>query len=366
MRTEEILALQSAVRSVGADRIEALATTPDSARTVPKGALRALGEMGLLTPRGVEDGGEGMPNHLEWTFVAEELAKVDAGTALDVIASAFAAVLVSRGGTSAQRAGLLSGGSDARRGTVLYYEGFGRSPDELTATGDGAGGGFRISGRKIGVVRAGESAYGVVIVRRGDELHAAALPHETLRGLTTVRDDAVGGQLGARAATMSTVELDEVDADPLTEADELTVHRCVAGYRLAVASSAIGTGAAAVRYAADYATSREAFGHPIAEYQGVAFPLVDATIALDAARLAVQDLATDLDELSHPAEIVTRTGAAVSAASRAATGAAVVGVNTLGGHGYLTDHPVERWYRDAAVLAALDFDPLSSDWSSTH
>jgi alkylation response protein AidB-like acyl-CoA dehydrogenase len=36
-------------------------------------------------------------------------------------------------------------------------------------------------------------------------------------------------------------------------------------------------------------------------------------------------------------------------------------INTLGGHGFLTDHPVERWFRAAVTLAAVDFDPLLAD-----
>jgi hypothetical protein len=38
-----------------------------------------------------------------------------------------------------------------------------------------------------------------------------------------------------------------------------------------------------------------------------------------------------------------------------------IGVNSLGGHGYLQDHPVERWYRAATTLSAVDFDPLALD-----
>lgn len=365
-RTEEVIALRSAVRSVAADRVNALPTSPDASGTVPDGALRALADMGLLTPHLLEDGGEGMPNHLEWTVIAEELAQADAGTAVDVIAAAYAAVLVNVCGTPEDRAALLPPARGLPRGTILYFEGFGRSPLELAATAEPADGRVRLEGRKIGVVRATDGAFGVAIIRNGDRLQAAALRAEALDELTVVRDDQAAGKLGARSAATATVDLDGAPADLLDGADELTLHRCVAGYRLAMASVAIGTGTAAVRYAAEYASTREAFGRPIAEYQGVAFPLVDATIALEAAQLDGQALAACLEEITDPAVLATRTGEVVSAASRAATTAAVTAVNTLGGHGYLTDHPVERWYRDAAVLATFDFDPLASDWSATH
>jgi alkylation response protein AidB-like acyl-CoA dehydrogenase len=131
-----------------------------------------------------------------------------------------------------------------------------------------------------------------------------------------------------------------------------------------VASILVGVAAAAVAYAAGYASERVAFGHTIASFQGVAFPLVDADMGVDAARLAIRDLAAGLVDIGDLQELSDATGAAVGAASQAASTAVTAAVNTLGGHGYLTDHPVERFYRDAAFLAAIDFDPLATEWSA--
>ncbi len=60
-------------------------------------------------------------------------------------------------------------------------------------------------------------------------------------------------------------------------------------------------------------------------------------------------MATDLE--AHTTEAVNYSGAVATQATRDA-------IQVLGGHGFITDHPVELWYRSAMAMAALDFDPL--------
>ncbi len=65
--------------------------------------------------------------------------------------------------------------------------------------------------------------------------------------------------------------------------------------RLLNASAQVGTGQRAIEYAAEYATTRIAFGTPIAGFQGVSFPLAEGIMRLDAARLEINDVAERLD-----------------------------------------------------------------------
>ena len=352
------------MRAVGTNRLAAVSPHPDRTGVIPDDVLRALGGMGLLSPRAVDDGGEGVPDHLAWTMIAEELATADAGTALDVVLGAYAAVIVGRCGTDEQRRRLAALG-DTERGTVLYFEGFGRSPLELETTASPAGAGWVLAGRKTAVVRARTSSFGIAFARSGTDLLAFLLPASSLAALVVERDDGASGKPGARSAATSTVELTPAAAAELLGGGApLDRHRNVAGMRLAIASILVGVGAAAVRYAAHYASGREAFGRTIAAFQGVAFPLVETEMAIEAARVAIRDLAADVEHIDDAVALASRTGEAVAAAAHAASVATTTAVNTLGGHGYLTDHPVERWYRDVAVLAAIDFDPLLTEWSA--
>ena len=362
-RTEEFVALQSAVRAVAADRIAAQTPSPDRSATVPPAALQALHAMGLRAPRAVRDGGEGIPDHLGWTAIGEELGRADAGTALDVVIGAYASIIVTTCGDEEQRRALEAAGA----GTVLYYEGYGRSPLELETTVSAADGRWVVTGGKSVVLRQDSSDFGVVIAAGPEGPSAVRLTAAAIRSLRRTRDDSASGKLGVRAAATSAVEFtDTAGGELLSSGDHLALHRCLAGMRLAVASIGIGVGAASVAYAADYASNREAFGRTIADFQGVAFPLADADTAVDAARLTIQDLVAEINGLDDPHRLADDTTRAVAGASHAATLATATAVNTLGGHGYLTDHPVERWYRDAAALAMIDFDPLLTDWSAAR
>lgn len=366
-QTEEFVDLQSAVRDLAAQHITAAPAVPDRSAALPANALTALDSMGLLMPRATDEGGQGIPSHLQWSVIAEELGRADAGTALDVVASAYAAIVVGRCGNSEQRRLLAPTAiKPSHRGTLLYFEGFGRSPAELDASVAPFGEHALVSGRKTAVVRVADNAFGVVVARHGGEPAAVLLSSEAMAALQVVRDDASSGKLGVRSAATSVVDLVEAEGEALTQGSAMELSRLIAGFRLAVASILLGVGEAAVRYAADYASSREAFGQPIANFQGVSFPLVEAEIGLDSARLAVRDLAADVDQLDDPDRLANHTSVVVAAVTQAGTLSTVTAVNTLGGHGYLADHPVEQWYRDAAVLAAIDFDPMLIDWSPTR
>jgi hypothetical protein len=294
-------------------------------------------------------------------MIADELGRGDAGSALSVVSGAYAAIIVGRCGTADQRAQLAPSGGGRRspRGSILYFEGYGRSPFELEAVVTGPG----PAGHKVGVVRAVEVDFGVAVGQAADGLRASLLGGDQLRlGVGRATE-----QIGARAASLSTVDLAACGAgqqlDPEREAE---LHRCIAGMRLALASISIGVARTALRYAAEYAAERQAFGRPIANFQGVSFPLVDCEMAIDAARLAVSDVAAGIDGSEDARRLADEVAVAVAAAGQVGAATTAAAVNTLGGHGYLTDHPVERWYRDAVVLAALDFDPLLSDWSAVR
>jgi len=99
-----------------------------------------------------------------------------------------------------------------------------------------------------------------------------------------------------------------------------------------------------------YATERTAFGRPIAHHQALAFLIADLATAVDIARLAVWRAAAALDR----GESAEWEGA--SALAEAAEQALFVGPNAvqiLGGHGFMKDHPVEKWMRDIRTLAQM-------------
>src|SRR3954451_13653341 len=119
-----------------------------------------------------------------------------------------------------------------------------------------------------------------------------------------------------------------------------------------VAAQAIGIARAALEFARDYAVSREAFGQPIIENQGISFPLADLAADVDAARLLTWRaawMAAHRKPFEHAEGSMSKLKA-----SEVAVRACEQAVQTLGGWGYIKDFPVEKWYRDAKLYTIFE------------
>lgn len=117
--------------------------------------------------------------------------------------------------------------------------------------------------------------------------------------------------------------------------------------RVLIASEAIGIGRAALRRAVDYANERVVFGRPIGKNQGVAFPLGEARMRLDAAELMVRKAAWLLD---HGRPCGAEANMAKWLAADAAFQAADQAMQTHGGFGYAREYHVERYWREARLM----------------
>jgi acyl-CoA dehydrogenase len=117
--------------------------------------------------------------------------------------------------------------------------------------------------------------------------------------------------------------------------------------RILIAAEALGIGRAALRRAVNYANERVVFGRPIGKNQGVAFPLGEARMRLDAAELMVRKAAWKLDNgESCGAEANMAKWLAADAAFQAADQA----MQTHGGFGYAKEYHVERYWREARLM----------------
>jgi alkylation response protein AidB-like acyl-CoA dehydrogenase len=357
----EVQQLRDIVRSFSRDRLSASAEDAERAGSIPAHITRSLNELGILSP--LDSTAEQALDPVALAVVAEELGAGDPGVAYETMSGAHAALAISQLGSSGQLesiVGQMSSGAVAL-GSLWSYEGFGRGPDEYHTTIVHTGDQLTLEGQKIAVVRPGTADFAVLVGRSSNRTVAAVLNSAEMGRCVIARDDREIGKLGLNAAHTGDIRLAKVQipaSSKLAAGPELAVDRLVASARLSTAAVAVGTGMAALRYAAEYATTRCAFGQPISSYQGVSFPLAQADMDLKGARAAILDLAFRLGDAADPVALARETGQVVAAATKAALSATVTGVNTLGGHGYLTDYPVERWYRAAGMLAAIDNDPL--------
>ena len=124
--------------------------------------------------------------------------------------------------------------------------------------------------------------------------------------------------------------------------------RLLAQLHLWTAAILVGIAQASRDYTARYLQERIAFGKQLAHHQGVAFMFAEAATAVEGAEVLLHKAAWDFEAgRSEPATH------AYLEASEVALDVTNRGVQLLGGHGYMKDHPVEKWMRDARALSLL-------------
>ena len=116
--------------------------------------------------------------------------------------------------------------------------------------------------------------------------------------------------------------------------------------RILVAAEALGIGRAAMRRAVAYANERVVFNRPIGMNQGVAFPLGEARMRLDAAELMIRKASWLID---HDQPCGAEANMAKWLAADACFQAADQAVQTHGGFGYAREFHVERYWREARL-----------------
>jgi len=160
--------------------------------------------------------------------------------------------------------------------------------------------------------------------------------------------------MGLRAAGTCRLVLDDVrlDRTAILAGGAPEVYReCIQRSRLAWCAVAVGTAQAVLDYVIPYTNERVAFGEPISNRQAVAFTVADIGIELEGMRLATYRAASRADQGK---EFARETTLARILCSERGMKIGSDGVGLLGGHGFVKEHPVERWYRDLRAAGLME------------
>jgi alkylation response protein AidB-like acyl-CoA dehydrogenase len=309
--------------------------------------LADVGFMGLCVPE--EYGGAGT-DFLSYALLLEELSRADAGVGVTLAVHTSAGTLpILMYGDEDQKVRWVP---DLARGEkigcfALTEPEAGSDAAAIAASAERVDGGYRLSGHKQWVTN-GRVAGAMVVFARAPEGVTAYVVRLDAEGISFGKH---AKKMGVISATTDDVLLDNVfvpEEDRLGEEGRglsVALGTLDSG-RIGIAAQAIGIAEAAFRYAADYASRRTTFGKPIAEHQAVAFKLADMQTKVRAARLLTHEAAWMKDRGVR----VTEAGARAKLyASQVANEVTYDAVQVLGGYGYMKDHPVERYYRDARV-----------------
>ena len=309
--------------------------------------LSEAGFMGLCIP---EEYGGGGRDFLSYVLLIEEISRADAGVGVTLAVHTSAGTLpILTYGTEDQRSRFVP---DLARGEkigcfALTEPATGSDTAAIEAGAERVDGGYRLSGHKQWVTN-GRAAGAMVVFARAPEGVTAFVVGMDEAGISFGKH---AEKMGVLSATTDDVLLDNVFVPEECRLGEegkglrVALGTLDAG-RIGIAAQALGIAEAAFRYAVSYASERTTFGKPIAQHQAISFKLADMQTKIRAARLLVYEAAWIRDRGMPHGEAGAR---AKLYAAQVANEVTYDAVQVLGGQGYMKDHPVERYYRDARV-----------------
>jgi alkylation response protein AidB-like acyl-CoA dehydrogenase len=345
--------LMEAAARLAEQELRPAAADAEEAGEIPRSVIDKGWGLGLLPASLPEEfGGLGERSALTSALAAEELGWGDLSAALAILApSAFALPILGAGSADQRRMYLprFTGEAWPLLFAAIVEPAFDFDPASPATSVDRANGGYRLHGEKSWVPYADRAEALLVLARDRDRVQAFVVPADA-KGMVVRGRERL---LGLGALPLFRVGFEDV---PLGGESRIggeagaDVEPMLAAARVATAALAVGLGRAAYEYALRYAKDRHAFGVPIAQKQAIAFMLAEMATEIEAIRLLVWEAAWLLDR-GEPA------GRAAHLAHLGASDMAMMvtdrAVQVLGGHGYIRDHPVERWLREARAVASL-------------
>jgi alkylation response protein AidB-like acyl-CoA dehydrogenase len=352
--TEDEQLLVDVVREYAEEVLRPAAAQADDDCAAPEAVLEAGTGIGLPI-LGVPESLGGISEErsaMAGTLVAEALAHGDLGLAVAALSPAAVATAIGLWGTEQQQSTYLPAftGDDVPAAALALNEPtvlFDVLEPATTAVRDGDD--LVLDGVKSLVPR-GAAAELFVVGARLDGRPVLVLVESGAAGLSVEGDPAMG--VRASSATRLSLRSVRVPAEAiLGESDGSTYLECVQLSRLAWCALAVGTAQAVLDYVTPYVKEREAFGEPIAYRQSVAFMVADIAIELQAMRLVTYKAAS---RAAAGKDFSREVALARTLCADKGMQIGLDGVQLLGGHGYVKEHPVERWYRDLRAIAVME------------
>ena len=353
--TEDQQTMVEVVSEFAAEVLRPAAAEADEACAAPAEVLGQSSDLGLTLIEVPEDLGGIVTERSTTTgvLVAEAMAHGDMGLAVACLAPSAVSTAVSLWGDEQQQAAYLPAftGEQVPAAALAVTEPrplF--DPFDLRTTARKVAGGYVLDGVKSLVPRGAESEVFVVAAELEDHGPAMFVLESDTAGLEVEAEPA----MGLRAAAMSRLVLDGVrlpESALLGSGDAGDYAECIRLSRLGWCALALGTSKAVLDYVIPYVNEREAFGEPVSHRQSVAFMVANIGIELEGMRLVTYRAASRAEQGKTFAR---ETALARRLCAERGMQIGTDGVQLLGGHGFVKEHPVERWYRDLRAIGLME------------
>jgi acyl-CoA dehydrogenase len=238
---------------------------------------------------------------------------------------------------------------EAREAWAVTEPGAGSDVSAISARAEREGSGWVINAEKWFVTDADTAAFFIVLAWAGQEqslflvkrdnpgVHFDRLPH-------FMHDPYI-----SKHAEMRFVDCRVGDEDRVPASGAEAAKAWFTAERLFIAARSCGTAERVIELARAWAQERIAYGHPIADYQGVQFPLADSLTELAAARLLTYYAAAEFDRGGDHRVAHGKAAMAKLFASEMVGRVTDRALQIFGGRGFMTEHPVNRYYREVRV-----------------
>ncbi len=353
--TEDQKACQTMMRDFDEKDLASIAQRLDEKEEYPYESIKKMAKLGITGLTIPEEYGGSGGTYIHWCIAMEEIARVCAGTAavLDTSWGLCAHCLSAHGNEEQKKtflAPLAKGEKIGAFGLTEANAGSDPSQAETTAVADGDF--YILNGSKIFISNGAEADILVIFATKDKTLGYRGMSAFIVeKGTPGFSIGSTYHKIGIRAAHNAELLFDNcrIPKKNLLGAEGRGFGVALStldSARIGIAAQAVGIARGVLEASISHTKERQQYGQPISNFQGLQFMMSDIATGVDAARLLTYRAAY-LQDKGRP--FTTEAAMAKVFATEMAMTAAVKGIQLHGGYGYMTDSPMQRYFRDAKI-----------------
>ena len=357
-----MLGLQQSVRRLAQDKVKPRAREIDTTSEYPQDLFdefRRADLLGLCIPEEYGGSGAGI---MGLALTIEEVTKYSNVLGLMLLLTRLPTGPIMIAGTEEQKLRYLPGIAKGTQRAAFCLSEPGAGSDVAgmrTRAKDDGNGGFVLNGTKCWISGGMQADWFVVFAKVGDP---TLRQHRNIFGFIVAADSPgvtrprVDEKMGVKGIDTTEIVFENVKVGPrdVIGGGFLLAMQSLNAMRPIVAARGLGLAEGALMYATDYVKERQAFGQTIADFQGIRWEIAKCATDIEAARLLTYRAAWLADHGLYAKEHVPMLSMAKYYATEVAVRASGLAVQLLGAAGYMHDHPVEQYYRDAKQLTIVE------------